>query len=516
MNEQLRQAPLGVIETTTEGRIVDSNETAAAAIGADPDALDGADVRECFPKSASGTLRDTFEGSPAPRSFEEYYPRIERWLAVDVAVEETVTVYVRDRTQRRETEEAVDRLRRRLDRVQRIHALVTMVLRRVLGASGRADVGETVCDRLGETDLYRFVWVGERDFSADRLRVLASAGSAPDVLDRVEDALADGATLPEERALTDGESRLVEAIAGDERVPRRVRRAAFGRGLQSCLVVPMAYQGTTYGVVSVYSGQEDGFGEEERAGLETLGRVAGFAIRAIRQEGLLVADTVTEVTVDVRDSTVPFVRAAREADCEVSLDGAVPRGDGAVVCYLSPDGTSGAFGEALAGAEAVADLRWIRREEDPLVQVTVDGETPVTTLAARGGAVGAAEYGPRSARLVVEVPPDGDVRRTVEAVDATVEETSLAAKAEKRRTPESAEAFRDALDERLTDRQRTVLRTAYLSDYFESPRGSTSEEVAETLDIAGSTMLYHLRRAQQHLAEAFYDAADGPQPAPDS
>ena len=48
-----------------------------------------------------------------------------------------------------------------------------------------------------------------------------------------------------------------------------------------------------------------------------------------------------------------------------------------------------------------------------------------------------------------------------------------------------------------------MLRTAYLADYFESPRGSTSKEVAETLDITGPTVLYHLRRAQQKLIEAF-------------
>jgi hypothetical protein len=62
--------------------------------------------------------------------------------------------------------------------------------------------------------------------------------------------------------------------------------------------------------VSVYSGREDGFSDGERAGLEALARVAGFAIRALRQEDLLVADTLTEVTIDVHDESVPFLRAA--------------------------------------------------------------------------------------------------------------------------------------------------------------------------------------------------------------
>jgi DNA-binding CsgD family transcriptional regulator len=288
--------------------------------------------------------------------------------------------------------------------------------------------------------------------------------------------------------------------------------------------------------LSVYSGREEGFSDRERAGLETLGSVAGFAVRATRQEDLLVADTATEVTLAVRDETVPFVRAAREANCRLSLDGAVPRGDGAVVCYLGadesgeespsddpvekPGESDETAAERLDGVLTettdVDDVRWIRRDQAPLVQATVTGDTPVTALVGWGATVRTAEYAPGSARFVAEVPPDGDVRRLVEAVDATVTETDLAAREETVRNTESVEAFRDGLDERLTERQRTVLRTAYLSEYFASPRGSTSAEVAETLDIAGSTMLHHLRRAERKLVDAFFESererpsSDGP------
>lgn len=195
-------------------------------------------------------------------------------------------------------------------------------------------MGQTVCERLGGTDRYRFTWVGERDFPDDNLRTLAAAGDAPDLRYQVGDALEADGTLPEQTALETGETQVVAALAEDEIVPRGVRRAAFGNGLQSCLTVPLAYRGTAYGVVSGYSGREDGFSDGERAGLETLGRVAGFAIRALRQADPLVADTLTEVTINVGDESVPLVRAAREAGYPIALDGAVPRGDGAVVCYL--------------------------------------------------------------------------------------------------------------------------------------------------------------------------------------
>ncbi|WP_254840132.1 bacterio-opsin activator domain-containing protein [Natronomonas marina] len=520
LDDRLQAAPIGVIETSTDGRVVDANEAAATTLETTPESLHGTDIRDEFPKSAAGTLRATFDGdSVTARSFEEYYPRIDRWLSVDVHVGETILVYVRDRTERREDAERVERLERRLERVQDINGLVAAVLRRVIDASDRTAVGQTVCERLGGTDRYRFAWVGERDFPDDSLQTLAAAGDAPDLRDQIGDALEAEGTLPEQTALETGETQVVAAIAEDETVPRGVRRAAFGNGLQSCLAVPLAYRDTTYGVVSVYSGREDGFSDGERAGLETLGRVAGFAIRALRQEDLLVADTLTEVTIDVGDESVPLVRAAREAGCPIALEGAVPRGDGAVVCYLdteqggddtgaTAEGSDGMVSELedmLADDEAVTDVRRIEDEGGPQLQATLVSETPVTTLVAWGATVTSAEYTADSGRLVAEAPPDGDVRRLVEAVDATAAETDLVSKAETPRTSDSPEAFRSDLDERLTDRQRTVLRTAHLSGYFASPRGSTSEEVAETLDIAGSTLLYHLRRAEQELVGAYFE-----------
>ncbi|AGB31662.1 bacterio-opsin activator-like protein [Natrinema pellirubrum DSM 15624] len=507
MDERLQRAPIGIIETAADGRVVDVNDAAATLLETDPSALRGTAIGECFPKSADGTLRETFGGpSPTPASFEEYYPLIDRWLAVDVHVDEGTLVYVRDRTPQKETEQTVDRIDQRLDRIQRINSLVATVLQQVIGTSDRSDIARTVCEQLGGTDLYRFAWVGDRSFSEERLRVLAAAGDAADLRERIGESLEDERTVPGQAAVTSGKTQRHEAIAEDDTVPRGIRRAAFGHGLQSCLAVPLAYQGTVYGVVTVYTDREDGFSDQERVALETLGGVAGFAINAGQQEDLLVADTGTEVTVEVRGETVPFVGAAREADRALSLAGAIPRGDGAVVCYLTADGPLEGVDESLTDCEAVANVRRIRDETEPLLQATVSGETPVTALAAWGATIEGGEYGAESARLVAEVPSDGDVRRLLEAVDAVVSETQLVAKRETTRAPEPTEGFRDTLDERLTDRQRTVLRTAHLSDYFTSPRGSSSAEVAETLDIAGSTMLYHLRRAEQKLVEAFFDA----------
>lgn len=503
MDDALQQVPIGTIETTADGRITAVNDTAVELLETDAEALSGAAIRDGFPGSAAGTVREAFADSPpSATEFTEYYPEIDRWLAVTIVPGDPVRLYVQDRTAEHDAERRADQLERRLERVQQIDSLIVTVLQRVIGAADRSEVARTVCDGLGGTDRYEFVWVGDRDFPNDRLRVVSTAGSAPELRDRIDEVLGDTDAMPGQTAVSAGDTHHVAAFAENKHVPREVRQAAFSHGLQSCLAVPLQYQETVYGVVSVYSGQEDGFSEQERAGLETLGRVAGFAIKATRQEDLLVADTVTEVTLRLHDDTLPLVEAAAEAETTLSLVGAVPQGDGPVVCYLTVDEPAG-VGDALESAANVADVSWVRTETDPLVQVTVTGGTPESVLVGWGATITEAAYTQRDAELVVETPPDESVRRLIEAVDATVEETELAAKSETTRSTGSIEAFGDALGDTLTDRQRTVLRTAYLADYFESPRGSTSEEVADALDIAGPTMLHHLRRAERKLVAAF-------------
>ena len=49
---------------------------------------------------------------------------------------------------------------------------------------------------------------------------------------------------------------------------------------------------------------------------------------------------------------------------------------------------------------------------------------------------------------------------------------------------------------RLTDRQLQVLQTAYRMGYFDRPRAANATEVADELDIDGSTFSEHLRAAE--------------------
>jgi hypothetical protein len=55
--------------------------------------------------------------------------------------------------------------------------------------------------------------------------------------------------------------------------------------------------------------------------------------------------------------------------------------------------------------------------------------------------------------------------------------------------------------DRLTDRQRDVIETAYRMGYFEYPRDANASEVAKALGIEPSTLAEHLAAAQSKLFE---------------
>ncbi len=527
MDEALERAPVGVVTASTDGEVTATDDRVADLLDTDPDALSGQHLGSALPSSTDRTLETALSATPIEEcAIEEYFPSVDRWLAVDVVrTEDGVVVYLRDVTDRHERATSVERLRRRLDRTEAIDALTATVLQTVVDAEDREAVARTLCERLGRTDLYEYAWVGERDPTGGGLRVTAAAGRGGELADRIETHLDPPAAASDEtatpghpqpslvewQALRSGTTQVLDRVAAADAVPQDVRTAAFGQGLQSAVAVPLASGDTVYGVLGLYAAREEGLSDRERASLETLGVVAGFAIESTRREDMLFADTVTTVEFRVEDD-LALSRAADATGAEVSVTGVVPRDDDTVVAYAVTDGDAEPTVAALEDHPAVVDTRTVRSEDRTLVEVTVDGSSPVGALTNWGATVGQATYDADGATVEAWAPPDADPRRLVETVDAVAAETTVRSKTRESRTPRSAGGFRDDLDERLTDKQRRVLRTAYLSDYFASPRGSSSEEVADALDITGPTMLYHLRRAQRRLLDAFFD--DDPDSSP--
>jgi predicted DNA binding protein len=141
------------------------------------------------------------------------------------------------------------------------------------------------------------------------------------------------------------------------------------------------------------------------------------------------------------------------------------------------------------------------------LEVDLTPETPLGTLAAQGVTVSEAVCENGRMSCTVELSPETDVRRVADAVTHEYD-GQVTAKRRRERELTTPQEFRAELSDRLTDKQETALRTAFFADYFESPRGSTAEEVATTLDITGPTLLHHLRAGQRKLLSEFFETTD--------
>ena len=509
MDERFERAPVGMLTVETDGIVRALNETAGELLDVSPDDAAGEPVETVVPDSVDATVPRAFDTSPVTtESVEEYYPALDRWLAVSlVPGDGTVTVYLRDVTRRHRLEQRLTRRDADLNRLTIINRLIADVLAELVEASTREEIAATICDRLGETDIYEFAWVGERDLGSDDVVLRAGSGATGRTLDRIEECLDEGTTVPERRAIETGSPEVVQPLGGDDSVPEPIRRAAFADGLQSLLAIPLTYGSSTYGVVGIYTADQDAFSERERESFATLGEMAGFAINATRNRSLLLADTVVELRLHVEGDD-PLVAAATECGAELSVDGFVPQDSGSR-CYLAVrDGSPTAVAESCGTAPGVVSTRVIDDHGDAgTVELELGPETLLGRLTSLGVTIESGLFTPETSEVVVELPPEGDVRRIADSVSRS-HEVTVAAKREREREVTTAREFRDELQARLTDRQENALRTAFLANYFESPRGSSAEEVADALDITGSTLLHHLRAGQRKLLRALLVSND--------
>jgi len=505
MDERFERAPVGMLEVSHDGTVRAVNDAAKQLLDADVGAV-GSDVERVFPHSVDASVPRAFEASlESERSFEEYYPTLERWLAVSlVPTDSEVVIYLRDVTNRYQKQQRLEQIDDDLNRLMNINGLISDVLADLVGASAREEIAETICERLGETDIYEFAWVGERDLGGDDIVIRAAAGTTGRTLDQIQHCLESGASVPEEQAIETTSPEVVQPIGEDETVPEPIRRATFADGLQSLLAIPLTYGSTVYGVVGVYTADEDAFSERERASFGTVGEMAGFAVNATRHRNLLLSDTFVELTLQVTESDTPFMTVAANRDIEIKVDGLIPQGE-EVRSYLAVyDGHPEAIRKALTGFDGITSTRVIgAHDESGTIEVTLDEETLLGRLLSHGATIRSAEFQSGDGRIVIELPPEEDVRRIADTVTRN-SNAKVVAKRERERDITTAREFRDTLSDRLTERQENALKTAFLANYFESPRGSSAAEVADALDITGPTLLHHLRASQRKLLEEFF------------
>jgi len=443
------------------------------------------------PMGVHGTIS---VGSTEPGDFDETDQQVLALLSTAAAAACT-------RAKReREVREAREHTERVLDRV---NGLIEDTVEVLVQATTREELESGVAAELAAADPYTFAWIGQPNVASETLSPSTWTGEADVPIEGLTVDLTDDGPIAS--AYRSGSPQIVQDL-GTKAATLPGADAGYGEGVESCMIIPLEYKNTIYGVLAVFADEPDAFDEREQVVLGALGRAAANAVNAVERGRIMDATEIIELELAVDDSALLFCRLSRRGDCRVEVAGTDYRADGSIRQYLAVDGTDGETLAALARENSsVGDVTVIAdHDEECLLELTVT-ESVLATLSEFGTIARdvVAENG--TTRITVELPYETEAREVFELIEGHYPNTSLAGYHERERPVETRQEFRGALFDRFTDRQETALRTAYLGGFFQWPRDVDGNELAEAMDISRPTYHQHLRAAQRKVFEKLFD-----------
>jgi len=399
---------------------------------------------------------------------------------------------------------------RYIDRIQALNELNGIVRSTVAAAieqTSRSTMETVICQSLANADAYEFAWIGAVDRTSDSLTVRAESG-VEGVLDDVSLSVSslDGPPTAPAAAIRNGEPVLRQDARLDGSETWQAHAEAFD--YHSSVSVPIDHAGAVYGVLTVHATRDRGFDDEEILALEHLGEMLGHAITAVERKRALTSDTMVELTFSIPDALDAW-------GVSESPDGAIHIQD-----LIAVDGDTynvyGTVSESeYSGLEGMVDelpfggsiSKKGGRQDDVAFEVRDLVLPAVTEISSLGGSVYDLIIEGNHMRATVHVSPESDPRRIVDVLEERYRSVDLISKREISRKTDEAPFLVDGVDE-LTERQLQTLRTAYLAGYFDRPRQTSGEEVADRLGIANSTFSQHLRTAQEKLFSSLFEESE--------
>lgn len=206
------------------------------------------------------------------------------------------------------------------------------------------------------------------------------------------------------------------------------------------------------------------------------------------------------------DLAEPF-REMLDEDVTIEMDSVVDLPEGTHLQYWTTTGPNAeALLETVRQFPTTLEARLVRTVDDVhRIEVHASSESLFSTFNAFDGETKRAVYDDEGVHVVAEFPPSVDPSAVVEAVHDVYPDLELVS-SQKVRT---ADVVRRLTKEHLTDRQLMALKMAYFGGYFEQPRASTGEELADRMGITKQAFHEHLRKAYSVVFEQLFEDGAG-------
>lgn len=403
----------------------------------------------------------------------------------------------------RQREEERERQNRRLRRLSRVNAIIRGIDQALVQADTTEEILSAVCDHLATADRFAFVWICDVTSATEELHVEAWAGDESGYLDEV--SFAADSQEPAVQTADRWERTVVSNVASDFR-SAPWRKEALSRDYRSVLSVPLMHGDLLYGVLTVYGERPEMFDETTQEVFSELGETIANAMNAVETRRMLLTGDRVELEFQLRDSDDELRRLAEAAGCRISYDEFVPNDGDSIRTFFTADSMDPArIIDAGDRRVSVESLRLIEERDDNCVfEAVIDERTVASAFADHAAAVRSITVDDDEMRIVVELPQDTDVRRFVEMVHAQYPGAELVVRRDRERSKQVSADVWDNFEDELTERQLEVLRIAYHSGFFESPREMTGQEIAESVGVSQPTVNRHLRACERKLFRMFF------------
>lgn len=393
----------------------------------------------------------------------------------------------------REQAERVTELEQLLSVVRRVHGVLA-------DADSVADVEQGVCAALTASSWLAFTWVGRTD--GDRIEPQARAGRDVDYLETVSLSTGDPDAPLAVQTAASSQVMSVDNVADGIR-EHDWRRAAIARDFQAAISVPLRIDGVSYGVLELYANRPVEWDESLTAVVSELATSVAVAIRDRERRARLAAGTGVELDLSVTAPDRPLGKLSTALGATVCCTEVIPVDGTTTRLFFSvPGGDDAVVADAADGTSHVDSL--VAVDEDRY-EALVREPTVVGRVVRHGGRLDTACAADRELTLTVTLAADADVRTFVDRLEAGCEHVQLTARRHRSSAGRQRGGIRESLEAVLTDRQLEALRTAYSSGFFEWPRETTGQGVADMLGVAQPTVNRHLRVSQRKLLELVFD-----------
>jgi PAS domain S-box-containing protein len=412
----------------------------------------------------------------------------------------------------RERDQQLRTQNRRFRRQIQITDIIRTIDQSLLGRTSREDIETAVCQRLVESDVIQFAWIGDYDATGEAVRPRSWAGEGHRYLDSV--SLTSDDNEPAWSTAETGSETVVGSVA-DRLQSEDWRKVALGYDFRSVISVPIVHDEYTYGMVTAYAPKLNDFGDLERDVFVELGETIGNAINAVQTKQAIYSDTATQLELGFTGTESLLTTIAETAACRVEFEGLSTGTRGATMLFINVSETeTDHVVSILEQLVSVTDYKVISETEDGgHFEVTVSENMIPSTLREHGVSLRSMVAENDRLDIVIDVPQKIDVREFVELLQSRYTSVELVARRDVERSIGTKAALVESLLGALTDRQRETLLTAYYGGYFKWPRETTGEEVGAILEVSQPTVSHHLRRAEQTILDQLFDTKYRPRMA---